>query len=100
MANIKFWLDGCDICFLAEAPEDIKLKDLLALCDRIEPDYCACGLKSYINPDGRYASKPEIIFTMDTVTKEEDTACKIHKDDTWYKNRCYGIKGDDDSADN
>ena len=29
MANIKFWLDGCDICFLAEAPEDIKLKDLL-----------------------------------------------------------------------
>lgn len=43
---MKFRLDGCDIAFNAEAPEDITLKQLLEQCDRIVPDYCACGIRS------------------------------------------------------
>lgn len=46
MANIKFILNGCDISFVAEAPEDITLKQLLKQCDRIQPDWCACGICS------------------------------------------------------
>ena len=46
MGKIKFVLNGCDISFDAEAPEDITLKDLLKQCDRIVPDYCACGIHS------------------------------------------------------
>ena len=87
MANIKFWLDGCDISFLAEAPEDITLKELLALCDRIEPDYCACGLKSYLESQGRFGGgKPELTFTKTDVTKtDKNSACTIHENDGWYK---------------
>lgn len=44
--TVKFLLNGCDISFVAEAPEDITLKQLLALCDRIKPDWCACGIYS------------------------------------------------------
>lgn len=36
---MKFKLDGCDIGFVAEAPGDITLKQLLKQCDRIIPDY-------------------------------------------------------------
>lgn len=46
MTNIKFILNGCDISFVAEAPEDITLKQLLKQCDRIVPDWCACGICS------------------------------------------------------
>lgn len=87
MATIKFWLDGCDIAFLAEAPEDITLKELLALCDRIEPNYCACGLKSLL-PSQRRFNKTELVFTKDNVTKvNDDVSCKIHDDDEWYKRK-------------
>lgn len=87
MANIKFWLDGCDISFIAEAPEDITLKELLALCDRIEPDYCACGIKSYLESQTRFGEgKPELVFTKDNVVKAQDfVSCKIHENDEWYK---------------
>ena len=44
--RIKFLLNGCDISFVAEAPEDITLKQLLAQADRICPDWCACGICS------------------------------------------------------
>lgn len=43
---MNFKLDGCDISFNAEAPDDITLKQLLEQCDRIVPDYCACGIRS------------------------------------------------------
>ena len=43
---IKFVLDGCDISFVAEAPEDITLKQLLEQCDKITPMWCACGISS------------------------------------------------------
>lgn len=35
MKRLRFWLDGCDISFIASAPEDITLKQLLKQCDRI-----------------------------------------------------------------
>ena len=35
--NIKFVLNGCDILFFAEAPEDITLKQLLEQTDKISP---------------------------------------------------------------
>ena len=38
MANIKFILNGCDISFVAEASEDITLKELLAQTDKLKPD--------------------------------------------------------------
>ena len=46
MEKIKFLLNGCDISFVASAPEDITLKQLLVQCDKIQPDWCACGICS------------------------------------------------------
>jgi hypothetical protein len=87
MANIKFWLDGCDISFLAEAPEDITLKELLVLCDRIEPDYCACGIKSFIESQRRFETV-ELVFTKEDVKKAQKyVSCKIHENDEWYKQK-------------
>lgn len=86
--SIKFWLDGCDISFLAEAPEDITLKELLEMCDRIEPDYCACGIKSFTEWQDRGISKPEIIFTKNNVRKSDDNVvCKIHENSDWYRKK-------------
>ena len=84
--TIKFWLDGCDISFIAEAPEDITLKELLKLCDMIEPDYCACGLKSFLESQCRFGGgKPELVFTKNSVKKTDDyVSCKIHENDQWY----------------
>lgn len=46
MNTIKFLFNGCDINFVAEAPADITLEQLLKQCDKIIPDYCACGICS------------------------------------------------------
>ena len=43
---MKFILNGCDISFIAEAPEDITLKELLKQTDKLKPDWCACGIRS------------------------------------------------------
>ena len=43
---LRFMLDGCDISFAAKAPADMTLAQLLKQCDRIHPDYCACGIRS------------------------------------------------------
>ena len=43
---MKFVLNGCDISFIAEAPKDITLEQLLKQCDKIVPDWCACGICS------------------------------------------------------
>ena len=47
MDTIKCVLDGCDISFLAEAPRDITLEQLLKQADKIKPMWCACGICSY-----------------------------------------------------
>ena len=70
---MKFILNGCDISFIAEAPEDITLKQ----CDKIKPDWCACGICSY---EKEYKSdiEPEIIIGYDSIRKaNDDVSCKI-----------------------
>lgn len=75
MNKIKFMLDGCDISFIAEAPEDITLKQLLKQCDRIEPHWCTCGIRSCNDED-----EPEIIISYDDIKKaNEDVSCDILK---------------------
>ena len=74
MNMLKFCLDGCDISFFAQAPEDITLKQLLQQCDRIIPDYCACGIVSE-NFDDKYT---DLIITYDNITKaKEYVSCTI-----------------------
>lgn len=75
--RMKFILNGCDISFIAEAPEDMTVKQLVRQGDRIEPDWCACGIcsaekREFENHD------PEIIFDYDDVQKaNEDVSCRI-----------------------
>ena len=81
--TIKFMLNGCDISFVAEAPEDITLKQLLAQCDKITPHWCACGIcsleKSKLNPE----TKVEISIGYDSITKlDKDASCWIEGEDT------------------
>lgn len=71
---MKFLLNGCDISFYAEAPEDITLKDLLKQCDRIVPNWCACGICSSDHTD----KQTEIYITYDNVWKaNENVSCQI-----------------------
>jgi hypothetical protein len=76
---MKFILNGCDISFIAEAPEDITLKQLLKQCDKIKPDWCACGICSY---EKEYRNgtdyEAEIIIGYDSIKKaNEDVSCRI-----------------------
>ena len=73
--RIKFILNGCDISFAAEAPADITLEKLLKQCDRIIPDYCACGIRSH-DPERDWDA--ELYFDYDDVRKlSEDVSCSI-----------------------
>jgi len=75
---IKFILNGCDISFTAEAPEDITLKQLLEQCDKIEPDWCACGICSYEKAGYDDSDETEIIIGYDSIRKaSEDVSCEI-----------------------
>lgn len=70
---MKFILNGCDISFIAEAPEDITLKQLLKQCDKIKPDWCACGICSAEDNE-----EVEIIIDYNSVKKvNEDVPCRI-----------------------
>lgn len=73
---MRFKLDGCDVSFYAEAPEDITLKQLLKQCDRIKPDWCACGIRSCDEFEAKIPT--EIYIDYDDVRKaNEDVACLI-----------------------
>ena len=73
MANIKFILNGCDISFIAEAPEDITLKQLLRQCNKIKPDWCACGICSC---EGN--QKTELKIGYDSIEKiDKDCPCTL-----------------------
>ena len=77
MANIKFILNGCDISFIAEAPEDITLKQLLKQCDKIKPDWCACGICTCND-----SQDVELKIEYDSIEKvDKDCPCRI--DDNW-----------------
>lgn len=74
--RIKFMLDSSDISFVAEAPKDITLEQLLKQCDRIEPYWCACGIRSHDPKE--HPNKVEIIIDYDDVRKvDEDVNCRI-----------------------
>lgn len=74
--RVRFILDGCDISFGAEAPADMTLAELLKQCDRIKPDYCACGIRSY-DPENDY-SQIELSFDYNDVHKtDENVPCSI-----------------------
>lgn len=78
--RVRFILDGCDISFGAEAPADMTLAELLKQCDRIKPDWCACGIRS-CNPERDY-SQIELSFDYDDVRKtDDDVPCSIEAND-------------------
>lgn len=85
--RIRFMLDGCDISFVAEAPEDITLKQLLKQCDRIVPDYCACGIRSLTeeeeNGDTRWPPfKTDLMIYYDDIRMAHPgVACIIEKNE-------------------
>lgn len=66
--TVRFMLEGCDISFVASAPEDITLKQLLKQCDRIRPDWCACGIRS-LDEDGEQTLPVEIVIGYDDIKK-------------------------------
>lgn len=81
MKYIRFVLNGCDISFFAEAPEDITLKQLLEQCDKIKPDWCACGICSYEKAGFEETHEPEIIIGYDSIRKADDSvSCRIVED--------------------
>ena len=77
MNRIIFELAGCDISFIAEAPEDITLKQLLKQCNKIKPNWCSCGINSW--EMGNYTKEDvEIIIDYDSVKKaNDDISCTI-----------------------
>lgn len=84
MNKIKFVLDGCDISFIAEAPKDITLEQLLKQCDKIEPNWCACGIKSIDKYNEDFAEEyknippTEIVIDYNSIKKvDDDVHCKI-----------------------
>lgn len=71
---MRFMLNGCDISFVAEAPENMTVKQLIEQADRIVPDWCACGVCSLADDQW----KTEIIFDYDDVRKADpDVPCTI-----------------------
>ena len=75
---MKFILDGCDISFIAEAPEDMTVKQLIEQADRIKPDWCACGVCSVSNHRLPADIETEIIFDYNDVRKaNEEVSCTI-----------------------
>ena len=84
MSNIKFLLNGCDISFVAEAPEDITLKELLAQTDKIKPDWCACGIRS-LTTDETYPT--EVYITKNSVElTNNNVPATIDETASWFKN--------------
>ena len=75
---MKFMLDGCDISFVAEAPGDITLEQLLAQCDKIRTHWCACGIRSL--HEDELNMKTEIEISYDSIKKaDKDAPCDIRK---------------------
>lgn len=75
---MKFVLNGCDIYFIAEAPSDITLEQLIKQCDKIKPDWCACGICSLEAASYPTDTEAEIIIGYDSIAKaNDDVGCRI-----------------------
>ena len=73
MKRIKFMLNGCDISFVASAPADMTVEQLVKQASRVKPLYCACGV-CYAEED----DKIEIVFDYDNVQAvNDDVSCVI-----------------------
>lgn len=76
--KIKFVLDGCDISFIAQAPKDITLEQLLKQCNRIVPDWCACGINS---KNIEESDEVELDIDYDDIRKtDKGAACTIKEE--------------------
>ena len=69
---MTFVLNGCNISFVAAAAEDITLKQLIQQCDKIYPDWCACGICSLDYCKLSENTKTEIIIHYNSVRKLDD----------------------------
>ncbi len=75
---MRFILNGCDISFIAEAPENITLKQLLKQCDRIKPDWCACGICSLEHEGFIDAERTDLFIDYEDIKKaNDDVPCTI-----------------------
>lgn len=73
---MKFMLNGCDISFIAEAPNDITLEQLLKQTDKIEPAWCACGIRSLKESEQHFPV--EIVIGYSEIRKaDESVPCQI-----------------------
>lgn len=83
--RVKFVLDGCDISFMVTAPADMTIRQLLQQADRIVPDYCACGVRSFKKwSEHMYKSEfhEELRFDYhDLVKIDESAECRIEKNE-------------------
>ena len=72
--KIKFVLNGCDISFIAEAPKDITLEQLLKQCDKIKPHWCACGICTLDYVGFSKDIKPEVSIEYGSIEKVDKNA--------------------------
>lgn len=87
---MKFILNGCDISFFVEASDDITLKQLISQCDKIEPDWCACGICSYEKEGFPEDVEPEIIIGYDSVTIASPVVpCSIIEENDKKHGKCW-----------
>lgn len=74
-----FILDGCDISFIAEAPDDMTVSQLVKQSARIVPDWRACGIRPA--ETWEIEEGPEIVFDYYDVRKTSvDVYCTIKED--------------------
>ena len=77
---MKFILNGCDISFIAEAPDDITLKQLIQQTDKIKPDWCACGICSLEYAGYPENTEAEISITYNDIKKNDNSIpCSLIK---------------------
>ena len=82
MEKIRFKLDGCDISFIAEAPADITLKELLTQTNKIKPQWCACGIRSLADDE---TWDTEIFIEKDSIRlADENVSANIIEDGNWF----------------
>lgn len=72
MEKIKFLLAGCDISFVAEAPADMTVKQLLKQASKIKPDWCDCGIHYLVDTLKNFPV--EVSFDYDDVKKVDKHA--------------------------
>lgn len=78
MNKLKFVLNGCNISFIAEAPRDITLEQLIKQIDRVIPDWGACGICALEDTGLAIETPVELIIDYDNIKKaNDDVGCTI-----------------------